>query len=137
MSISDQGDPDREHDLRSGPRPPEAATPTGQPGILAPLPRRAFLKLPVLDNAPPQLRTVAFQASRATVLRRLFVWLGIFLRFGAAIIWDTLRRTSTPAQRAVRLRKIFEQTGGKLARGSEHNAPVVAAASLNAAGNPP
>ncbi len=117
MTTTPQGDPDREPDLRSGPQPPEAA---GQPGILASLPRRAFLKLPLLDAAPPQMRMVAFQASRATAFRRLFVWLGILLRFGAAVIWDTLRRTSTPAQRAVRLRKIFERTGGTYIKIGQH-----------------
>lgn len=112
MTTTPQGDPDLTHDLRSGPQPQEAPAATRQPGILAALPRRSFLKLTAIDNAPPQMRTVAFQASRATVFRRLFVWLGIFLRFGAAVIWDSLRRASTPAQRAIRLRTIFERTGG-------------------------
>jgi ubiquinone biosynthesis protein len=92
----------------------------GQPGILAPLPRRELLKLGVAETAPPQMKTVEFHASRWRALLRLFVWVGIILRFGAAAFWDRLRRTSTPARRAVRLRRIFERTGGTFIKIGQH-----------------
>jgi ubiquinone biosynthesis protein len=87
---------------------------------MAALPRRTSLKLHPGDTAPPQMRTVTFAVSRATAFRRLFVWLGILFRFGATVAWDTLRRTSTPAHRAIRLRKIFERTGGTYIKIGQH-----------------
>lgn len=87
---------------------------------MAPLPRRTALKLSAADTTPLQMRTVAFQASGVTAGRRLFVWVSMLLRFGAAVTWDTCRRTSTPPRRAVHLRKVFERTGGSYLKVGQH-----------------
>jgi ubiquinone biosynthesis protein len=91
-----------------------------QPGILAPLPRRAFLTPRAGESVPPQMRTVAFSAGRLRPLLRLFVWLGMLLRFGAGVLADALRRANTTEQRARRLRRVFEQTGGTAIKIGQH-----------------
>jgi ubiquinone biosynthesis protein len=112
-------DPNREPLVPSEQRPVVPHAP-GPPGIMASIPRRAALKLEAGESGPPQMRTVAFQVNRATACRRLVVWVGMLARFGAVVVWDTLRRNSTTGQRAVRLRQIFERRGGTYIKIGQH-----------------
>ena len=90
------------------------------PGIMAPLPRRTFLQPRAGETPPPQMKTVAFEVSRVRAFLRLFVWLSMLLRFGAAVFWDWLRRVGTPARRAVHLRRSLERTGGAFIKVGQH-----------------
>jgi ubiquinone biosynthesis protein len=123
-SVHSQGmpgpGPDARHAGAPDPRPPDPRPPEAQPGIIAALPRRPLLKLGAGEAAPPQMKTVEFTATRLRSFLRLFVWLGMILRFGADAFWDRLRRRSTPARRAVRLRRIFERTGGTFIKIGQH-----------------
>jgi predicted unusual protein kinase regulating ubiquinone biosynthesis (AarF/ABC1/UbiB family) len=104
--------------VRLGPAEPDAealftpVTDPGQPGILAPLPRRQFLEVRSAEVVPPRMRVVEFRLSRTTAARRGFVWLLIMGMFGAGLVWDRLRGRSSPSRRAVRLRRAFERAGG-------------------------
>jgi ubiquinone biosynthesis protein len=91
-----------------------------QPGIMARLPRRRFIKAKAADTTPPKMRFVTFKTSYTQAFGRLFVWLAILLSFAVTLFWDSLRRQDTPERRAIRLRQLFEKAGDTFIKIGQH-----------------
>jgi ubiquinone biosynthesis protein len=83
-----------------------------KPGIMASLPRRAFISIEPTDVSPPKMQASVYSISTARVMVRLFVWLYVGIAISAGNFWDWLRGKSSEKRRAERIRRIFEDTGG-------------------------
>lgn len=82
-----------------------------QPGVLADIPRRQFVKL--LAGAPlPKMRFVSFGVSHFHSFLQFFTWIRLLIYFSFFTIVDALLGRDTAPRRAVRLRRAFEQNGG-------------------------
>jgi ubiquinone biosynthesis protein len=92
----------------------------GRRGELESLPRRRFVAAPVGDTAQPMMRVVSFRVNRRQALVRLVVWIVLLVRFAAEVTGDRLRRRDTPQQRAHRLRRRIESTGGTFVKIGQH-----------------
>jgi predicted unusual protein kinase regulating ubiquinone biosynthesis (AarF/ABC1/UbiB family) len=86
--------------------------PIDRPGIMASLPRREFIITETTEVSPPMMQTVTFPVNYPRALQRLFVWFFIGISLFLGNFWDWLRRKSSQAHRAIRLRRIFENAGG-------------------------
>lgn len=86
--------------------------PLDQPGIMASLPRREFIIAETTEVSPPMMQTTTFSVNYVRVLKRLFVWLFIGISLGTGNLWGWLNGRSSQTRRAIRLRRIFEKTGG-------------------------
>lgn len=86
--------------------------PLDQPGIMASLPRREFIITETTEVSPPMMQTVTFSVNYVRVLKRLFVWLFIGISLFMGNLWGWLTGRSSQTRRAIRLRRIFEKTGG-------------------------
>jgi ubiquinone biosynthesis protein len=97
------------------------ATPvSGQPGVMASLPRRSFLTLRPTETPPPSMRVVTFTASRTRAFGRLLVWLTLLVRVAGATGWDFVRGRNSRPRRAVHLRRAFERAGGTFVKVGQH-----------------
>lgn len=96
-------------------RPP--ARPQETPGRLGTIPRRALcLSHYSTEAAPPQMRVIAFRASRLRTLRRLCVWVVMLLGTSLSVAWDQLRGRNTKRRRAMHLGRAFQRMGGTFIR---------------------
>ena len=81
-------------------------------GVLAELPRRRFIEVPVGDASLSQMRFVSFNVNHLRSLASLFRWFQLILYFYLNIIIDLTLGRDTPKRRALRLRRAFERNGG-------------------------
>ncbi len=82
------------------------------PGALADLPRREFIKVSSGDTDLPQMRFVAFPVNHLRSLRRFFNWVQLLLYFSTMTLFDELIGRDSANRRAKRLRRAFERAGG-------------------------
>ncbi len=97
---------------RSVPAPDIDLPAAGEPGVLARMPRSRFLDIPSSNGAALRMRRMDFSARRMQALGRLLVWIVVLSGLLTANGLDRLLRRSTPARRAVHLRRAFERLGG-------------------------
>lgn len=82
------------------------------PAIMASLPRRKFITAQVTELTPPMMKSTSFPVSFPGLLKRFFVWIYAIVAFFTGSLWDRMLRKDSEARRAVRLRKILENSGG-------------------------
>ncbi|MFC1936348.1 AarF/UbiB family protein [Chloroflexota bacterium] len=85
---------------------------TERPGIMASLPRRQFITAEITEVTPPMMQSVDFSVGYLHVLRRFFVWIFAGVSFVGGNFWDWARGRNTEMRRAVRLRRVLENSGG-------------------------
>ena len=93
---------------------PDFATPAvkdDQPGVIADIPRRQFVKVSG-GTALPQMRFVSFDVSHFRSLQHLLTWFRLLFYFSINTLFDALLGRDTPGKRALRLRRAFERNGG-------------------------
>jgi predicted unusual protein kinase regulating ubiquinone biosynthesis (AarF/ABC1/UbiB family) len=90
---------------------PTRAIQDEQPGVMADIPRRPFVKISA-GTTLPQMRFVSFKVSHFRSLLQLFTWIRLLFHFSVYTIFDALLGRDTSARRALRLRRAFEQNGG-------------------------
>ncbi len=80
--------------------------------VLRSMPRRKVAATLVSPTVTlPMARRVFFKAGTIRPMLRLFAWLGGAIRFYAGVIFDLLRGRDSVQNRAVRLRRMFENAG--------------------------
>src|SRR5215470_17692308 len=85
--------------------------------VVRPMARRELsYTIGQLHVALPRARRVMFKAGVIRPIGRLLVWLWGFLRFYAGNTLDVIMRRSTVQARAVRLRRVFEDSGATFAK---------------------
>jgi ubiquinone biosynthesis protein len=86
-------------------------------GVVRGMPRRKpFPGIEKANVALPMARAPVFRPTLLQVIGRLFVWLFTALRFSGGNALDRLLGRSSPARRAVRLRRAFERGGASFAK---------------------
>ena len=80
--------------------------------ILVPIPRRANVVAPSMEKLRPNTHPITFHAGFFTTLRRLFLWLTVYVQVAAARLADRLRGRDTIQRRAERVRIALERVGG-------------------------
>lgn len=91
--------------------------------VIVSLPRRQHSQYAAAQPAAAPMRASGVaKVSSGLFVRRLGVWLGVGARFAAHILSDMLRRRSSLAQRAARLRQAAERAGGSVTRIGRHAA---------------
>lgn len=83
------------------------------PGVVAPLPRRRFIRYSeaIHNGAPAMARSVTFEAGMLHSIARLGLWLLGALRFLGGTLFDKLLGRDTLDRRAFRLRRTLEDLG--------------------------
>src|SRR5215510_5750481 len=81
-------------------------------GRLADLPRRQFLEVSTGDVSLAQMRFISFKVNYLSALASFIRWLQLILNFFTTVVFDSLLREDSSAQRALRLRRAFERAGG-------------------------
>lgn len=84
---------------------------SGQPGVMADIPRRELVEISA-GTTLPKMRFVSFGVSHFRSLLQFFTWIRLLIYFSIFTIFDALFGRDTAARRAVRLRRAFEQNGG-------------------------
>lgn len=79
---------------------------------MASLPRRAFITIDPADVSPPMMQSVTFSPELSKVLKSLFKWLAAAASILMGNLSDWLRRRSSQARKAARVRQAFEKVGG-------------------------
>lgn len=85
-------------------------------GRLEQLPRRSALAGHGGEITAPQMRVVAFRASRRHKFGRLFVCAAALVQLALAVLWDQLRGRNSEAQRAARFGRALQQMGATFVR---------------------
>ena len=96
----------------------DSATPAiqnEQPGVLADIPRRQVVKV-LAGTTLPKMRFVSFKVSHFRSLLQFLIWIRLLIYFSIFTVFDALLGRDTPARRAVRLRRAFEQNGGSFVK---------------------
>jgi ubiquinone biosynthesis protein len=90
----------------------EAPIPPGDVNVVRPMPRRKVSDVVVSPTVTlPMARQVYFKAGTIQPLLRLFTWLRGAVRFYSGTLLDVVMRRDSVQRRAVRLRRVFEDTG--------------------------
>jgi predicted unusual protein kinase regulating ubiquinone biosynthesis (AarF/ABC1/UbiB family) len=85
--------------------------------VLRPMPRRKASDAVVSPNVTlPMARQVFFKAGVIRPVLRLLVWLRGVMRFYSGTVFDLLSARDSVQRRAVRLRRVFEDTGASFAK---------------------
>jgi len=79
---------------------------------MASLRRRQLITSETTEISPPMMQSTAFSVSYVRVLWRLVILLFTGISFLFGNLWDSLRRRGSETQRAIRLRRILERSGG-------------------------
>ena len=101
----------------TGAAPPAEApiTPDGS-SVVRPMSRRRITHEAAGAVNLPRARRVFFNAGVIRPLARLFIWLWGAIRFYSGNIIDVILRRDTIQRRAVRLRRVFEDTGASFTK---------------------
>jgi hypothetical protein len=83
-----------------------------RPGTMASLPRRQLITSETTEVSPPMMQTTTFSVSYLRVLWRIVILLFTWISFFVGNLWDGLRNKGSERQRAIRLRRILERSGG-------------------------
>src|SRR5258708_950012 len=95
----------------------DAPIPPSDLNILRPMSRRKVSDSLVSPTVTlPRARRVFFKAGLIRPLLRLFVWLWGAIRFYSGTLLDLVMRRDNVQRRAVRLRRVFEDTGASFAK---------------------
>jgi len=95
----------------------EAPIPLTTADVVRPMPRRKVSEYVVSPTVTlPMARYVSFKAGTIRPLLRLFVWLSGAIRFYSGTLLDVILRRDTVQRRAVRLRRVFEDTGASFTK---------------------
>jgi len=100
---------------------PRRSSPPASPdaNALVSLPRRRQSRPEVPIRRADSTRMKLSSTPRvgtALLLKRLWVWLGVFATFYSHVVTDVLRRRDTQTRRAIHLRRIIERSGGTLVK---------------------
>ena len=95
----------------------EAPIPLTRADVVRPMPRRKVSEYVVSPTVSlPMARHVYFKAGTLRPLLRLFVWSWGAIRFYSGTLLDMIARRDTVQRRAVRLRRVFEDTGASFTK---------------------
>ncbi len=87
-------------------------TSSQQPGVMATLPRRAFIVTETTEVTPPMMPTTSYSVNYWRVVGRMFLWIFVGLKVLWGNGWDVVRRRSTEIRQSQRLRGAFERFPG-------------------------
>ena len=79
---------------------------------MASLPRREFIKIEHSTVTPPMMEAATFEVSIFKTFQSFLKWIWSGSGVLGGNLWDVLNRKDSEAQRANRIRKLFENNGG-------------------------
>jgi predicted unusual protein kinase regulating ubiquinone biosynthesis (AarF/ABC1/UbiB family) len=98
--------------MRRGTTPTDAAPMSGESDVIRPMSRRTVShSISSAHVNLPMARRVRFEPGVFLPIARLFLWLWCLMRFYSGNLVDLLLRRASVERRAVRLRRVFEETG--------------------------